>query len=601
MKRKPGEIDLPQVVAWRSGTMISVIIPAYNVESCIDDCLRSVLTQENAEFEVIIVNDGSEDQTGRRCREWAVSDARITYIEQENQGQGSARNSGIRHAKGDWLVFLDADDELVPGALDKLRNATHGQPDIVSYEFYLRRRSKGYEEEHITLYGGECRCNSDLLRESSSFLWDKMFRTEFWRKKAVLLEDVYGEDFKSVCLLEAVCEKFALLREPLILHYEREDSLSRNPAKVMEITKAIEDTMKAFIDRNLLDLYKVSLFYLVKRQYELYQSPDFCSFGPGQLEKIQKELRRIMETYFGECSAWEETIRKSEIVQIGNPCRLWYGDRETGQKIVFPELEKFLLMDMGRAVESRLYLVNLSQEGRCIRFGTRTAEWQKRRWEELTEEFADAVYGDGKAIGVLVYDEPDSGCQELCRMLVEQEGICGIRAEEPMLEALLAGGSFSGESKRKKTARKVRKDSERGFWCRGEQYRLQCNENLLNAWLMLKNRNKSLEGFFIGSGYRRVAVYGMGYLGERLLEELAICGIDAVYGIDKGKPERKDMPVYAIEEEFPEADVIVVTVVHLFFEIQCELAAKTDIPVVSLEEIIEVSLRLSEEERRPIC
>lgn len=95
--------------------MISVVIPLYNKEQIIEKSLNSVLSQDYDDFEVVIVNDGSTDRSAEIVK--AIDDSRIRLIEQENGGPSKARNTGVKNAKGEWIVFLDADDELLPGAL----------------------------------------------------------------------------------------------------------------------------------------------------------------------------------------------------------------------------------------------------------------------------------------------------------------------------------------------------------------------------------------------------------------------------------------------------------------------------------------------------
>lgn len=95
--------------------MISVIIPLYNKEPIIARCLQSVLSQDYEDFEVIVVNDGSTDKSADIVR--SFNDKRITLVEQENGGPSKARNTGVRNSKGEWIVFLDADDEFMKDAL----------------------------------------------------------------------------------------------------------------------------------------------------------------------------------------------------------------------------------------------------------------------------------------------------------------------------------------------------------------------------------------------------------------------------------------------------------------------------------------------------
>lgn len=88
----------------------SIIIPVYNVEKYLDQCLESVVNQSNPDFECILVNDGSTDNSGNICDKWANADNRFRVIHQENQGVSSARNKGLENAKGEFIVFIDSDD-----------------------------------------------------------------------------------------------------------------------------------------------------------------------------------------------------------------------------------------------------------------------------------------------------------------------------------------------------------------------------------------------------------------------------------------------------------------------------------------------------------
>lgn len=108
--------------------MISVVIPLYNKESIISKTLRSVLSQDYDDFEVVIVNDGSTDRSVEIVK--GIDDSRIRLLEQENGGPSKARNTGVRNAKGEWIVFLDADDELLPGALGYFFKNISSNPNI---------------------------------------------------------------------------------------------------------------------------------------------------------------------------------------------------------------------------------------------------------------------------------------------------------------------------------------------------------------------------------------------------------------------------------------------------------------------------------------
>lgn len=115
---------------------ISIIIPVYNAAAYISACLDSVLSQTYPDLEILLINDGSTDDSASICRRYAHNDARIRLIDQENGGVSSARNSGLANASGSFIAFVDADDRLAPDYIERLYAAarTHGA-DIVCCNF----------------------------------------------------------------------------------------------------------------------------------------------------------------------------------------------------------------------------------------------------------------------------------------------------------------------------------------------------------------------------------------------------------------------------------------------------------------------------------
>ncbi len=103
--------------------MYSIIIPIYNSEKYLSRCLDSVLAQTASDFELILVDDGSKDKSGEICKEYQKKDNRIKYIRKENAGVSAARNTGIENATGDYIGFIDSDDEICSDMYEKLLNA----------------------------------------------------------------------------------------------------------------------------------------------------------------------------------------------------------------------------------------------------------------------------------------------------------------------------------------------------------------------------------------------------------------------------------------------------------------------------------------------
>ena len=129
---------------------ISVIIPLYNKESIVGRTLQSVLSQSFEDFEVIVVDDGSKDSSVTVVE--SIHDERIHLIRQENGGPSKARNTGTRAARGEWVVYLDADDEFLPDALAIFHNAIEKNGNFNFFAFpYFNDNGRGQKIVDLTI------------------------------------------------------------------------------------------------------------------------------------------------------------------------------------------------------------------------------------------------------------------------------------------------------------------------------------------------------------------------------------------------------------------------------------------------------------------
>ena len=119
--------------------MVSVIVPIYNSEDTIKGCISSIVEQSFDDIEIILVDDGSTDQSGKICDDFATKDSRIIVIHQENKGRTAARFEGVKRAKGDWIAFVDSDDQLPVDAIEVLYKKTDENTDIVLGNGYSLR------------------------------------------------------------------------------------------------------------------------------------------------------------------------------------------------------------------------------------------------------------------------------------------------------------------------------------------------------------------------------------------------------------------------------------------------------------------------------
>lgn len=131
-------------------SLVSIIIPVYNVEDYIGECLNSVLRQSYKNLEIIVIDDGSTDNSREIVRQLSKSDQRITLIEQENHGVSFARNVGIKRAKGDYLMFVDGDDWLEKdAAYHMLLCADKSDADIIKGSFIWHDPIRDKKRDHI--------------------------------------------------------------------------------------------------------------------------------------------------------------------------------------------------------------------------------------------------------------------------------------------------------------------------------------------------------------------------------------------------------------------------------------------------------------------
>ena len=127
---------------------VSVIVPVYNAEKYIETCISSVLNQTFTDFELILIDDGSEDESGHICDEYATKDTRIRVFHKENGGPSAARNSGLNVAQGEWILFLDSDDWIVPESLQLLMSEVVPETAIIQYLY--EDGQKGIPQKQIT-------------------------------------------------------------------------------------------------------------------------------------------------------------------------------------------------------------------------------------------------------------------------------------------------------------------------------------------------------------------------------------------------------------------------------------------------------------------
>ena len=154
---------------------VSVIVPIYNVEEYLKDCIESLVHQTYHNIEIILVDDGSTDCCPKICDEYLNVDSRVKVIHQKNKGLPGARNSGLKIANGDWVLFLDSDDWLVENAIEQLLNCSRNDIDIIIFKKqkvhkYINTKQASGTGQIIELTEDDVAC---LLDDA----FDPMFKT----------------------------------------------------------------------------------------------------------------------------------------------------------------------------------------------------------------------------------------------------------------------------------------------------------------------------------------------------------------------------------------------------------------------------------------
>lgn len=208
---------------------ISVIIPAYNAAKYLEQTLLSVFSQTYTNFEVIVVNDGSTDETETLLLNQQKHEPRLKIISQTNQGISAARNAGIDHATGDFIAFIDSDDNWDASFLAKMiarQQQTHG--DVI-YTGNIDCSSKGHRQR-ISDFRENANLAGYLTQQSLLHIGCLLIRKSFLYKNKLRFntELKTGEDIVFICSLYCLTTAFSV-PEYLYLYIHRDDSISRKP------------------------------------------------------------------------------------------------------------------------------------------------------------------------------------------------------------------------------------------------------------------------------------------------------------------------------------------------------------------------------------
>ncbi len=240
--------------------MISVIVPVYNAADFIDEAIASVRNQTVADWELILVDDGSTDNSPELCDAAAAADARIRVVHKSNGGLSDARNAGMAEARGEWIAFLDADDALAANALERMLDAaTLADADYVAADFVRSPDASlppgvksRYREEVLSPDDAiERMLYQDGLNHSA---WGKLYATTLWNNIR-FRRGIWYEDLDVFYRVAARARKVAAIPDTLYIYRENPSSFTRRfseaRAGVLDVCDRLVDYMQATSPRLL--------------------------------------------------------------------------------------------------------------------------------------------------------------------------------------------------------------------------------------------------------------------------------------------------------------------------------------------------------------
>ena len=314
---------------------VSIIIPVYNIEKYVERCLNSVKRQTYQNFEAIIVDDGSTDSSLSICQNFAKKDARFKVFHQKNLGLSAARNFGIKKATGEFLAFLDGDDEILPEFLKVLADAAESQQAEIAvcgfFEVYPNNKQKlltekaiKKEAEKVSKRGVlaqkknlEVKTSSEKIVRSGTeatirllifqnnleiVIWNKLYRRELFDRVQFPVGKICEDNLTTYKLL-AKAKKVAYIDRALYKYYRRENSITKK-TKQLVFCKMRELAAKEAIALNIDSAelaeaarYSLLLAYLKYIDFSLSGKIEKKYFKIYR-EKILKEKSEFLKLRF---------------------------------------------------------------------------------------------------------------------------------------------------------------------------------------------------------------------------------------------------------------------------------------------------------------
>ena len=278
----------------------SIIVPIYNVEQYLEKCLESIIGQTYKNIEIILINDGSKDNSDEICKKFKKIDKRIKYVKKENGGLSSARNEGMKYASGDYLIFVDSDDYISLELCEKAKNIINDTgADLIQYEFQkfidgklaLEINEKGYTI--MATFDSSNSFDNYLTKEIiKREAWSKVYKKELF-KGIIYPEGRIAEDLATTYKIVNKANKIICISDKLYFYRLRNNSIMGKGS-----LKLYYDAMLAHYEI-YLDCLSKERKYLVKSYSNYYNnflklySKNVLENGNISKEELEKRYKEI--------------------------------------------------------------------------------------------------------------------------------------------------------------------------------------------------------------------------------------------------------------------------------------------------------------------
>ena len=272
---------------------ISIIVPVYNVEQYLPRCIDSILNQSFADFELLLIDDGSKDKSGAICDEYAAKDSRIRLFHKKNGGVSSARNIGLENARGEWLSFIDGDDEITEGYFN-IRQEHEGVDVIIKpYSVVNADGRVTCHNNELSILTGKDKIFRYYVQKRNNALWDKIIKRKTVGTKRFNTNVSIGEDFLFFLSVLPNVKSIAFDDTGSYRYFLRQGSAMQS----VDIKRKIEilwqniDNVKSFTNTDDLRLLQKGIVYksYVLSLYRLRDELD--DNGRLKLKTLLKEMK----------------------------------------------------------------------------------------------------------------------------------------------------------------------------------------------------------------------------------------------------------------------------------------------------------------------